>query len=123
SDPLSPPPPDLSTSTIPRIVHGLLSASLFPTLLSTVFPHAVYRAQKLKWHAPLPAEELVLCRCDLTKILQLKRRQMLLTFDTVVIRATDGQTVLSGEGELFLKEGGVLLEEQLERQSNDDDFR
>ena len=51
---------------------------------------------------------------DLTKITPLKKRpQMLLQFDTLVIRAVDGQVVVSGEGEVYLKQGGMLIGESV----------
>jgi acyl dehydratase len=111
----------------PRIVHGMLLSSMFPTLLSTIFPGAIYRSQKLKWHSPLPCDDHVLCRVDITKILQLKKKpQMLLTLDTLIIRATDGQVVVSGEGELYLKTGGVVMGDWVregEMGDGDDDVR
>jgi len=59
---LQPPAPPDAITPYPRIVHGLLLASLFPTVLSSIFPNAIYRSQKLKWHAPLPCNDHVLCR-------------------------------------------------------------
>ncbi|XP_062225166.1 3-hydroxyacyl-[acyl-carrier-protein] dehydratase, mitochondrial-like [Phragmites australis] len=45
-----------------RVVHGMLVASLFPSIIAARFPGAVYASQALKFAAPVYVEENVVAQ-------------------------------------------------------------
>ena len=113
---------DAAANTMPRIVHGILVASLFPSLISSVFPTAIYRHQKLKFVLPLLVGTKVLARCDVRGIRPLRNDDIIVELETNVWREKDGASVLTGEGECLVrgaKELGVLVEEGWEEDDGD----
>jgi 3-hydroxybutyryl-CoA dehydratase len=78
-----------------RIVHGMLTASLFSTLLATQLPGpgAIYLSQTLKFLRPVKIGETVTVRVDV-RALDIAKRHM--TLETSV-RNARGKTVVSGE--------------------------
>lgn len=105
---------NFTSNNMPRIVHGILVASLFPSLISSVFPTAIYRHQRLKFVLPLLCDTKVLARCDVKKIRGLRNDDVVVELETNVWREKDGASVLCGEGECLVRGGkelGVLVEE------------
>lgn len=45
-----------------RVVHGMLAASLFPILIASYFPGAVYASQSLKFAAPVYIGDVVVAQ-------------------------------------------------------------
>ena len=78
-----------------RIVHGMLTASLFSTLLATKLPGpgAIYLSQSLAFLRPVKLGDTVTARVSITAIDVDKRR---LTVTTLVLNAR-GKNVVTGE--------------------------
>ena len=78
-----------------RIVHGMLTASLFSTLLATKLPGpgAIYISQSLSFLRPVKLGDTVTARVSITAIDVDKRR---LTVATLV-RNARGKNVVTGE--------------------------
>ena len=78
-----------------RIVHGMLTASLFSTLLATKLPGpgAIYLSQSLSFLRPVKLGDTVTARVSITAIDVDKRR---LTVTTLVLNAR-GKNVVTGE--------------------------
>ena len=78
-----------------RIVHGMLTASLFSTLLATKLPGpgAIYISQSLSFLRPVKLGDTVTARVSITAIDVDKRR---LTVATLVLNAR-GKNVVTGE--------------------------
>ena len=78
-----------------RIVHGMLTASLFSTLLATKLPGpgAIYMSQSLSFLRPVKLGDTVTARVSITAIDVDKRR---LTVATLV-RNARGKNVVTGE--------------------------
>lgn len=78
-----------------RIVHGMLTASLFSTLLATKLPGpgAIYLSQSLKFLRPVKLGDTVTVRAEVLS-LDIAKRHM--TLETSA-RNERGKTVVSGE--------------------------
>lgn len=78
-----------------RIVHGMLTASLFSTLLAMQLPGhgAVYLSQAVQFLRPVKLGDTVMARVEITAIDALKHRITLAT----TIRNVRGKTVVTGE--------------------------
>ena len=78
-----------------RIVHGMLTASLFSTLLATKLPGpgAIYLSQSLKFLRPVKLGDTVTVRVEVLS-LDIAKRHM--TLETSA-RNERGKTVVSGE--------------------------
>ena len=78
-----------------RIVHGMLTASLFSTLLATKLPGAgaIYLSQSLSFLRPIKLGDTVTAHVSVTAIDIDKRRLTLATF----VRNARGKNVVTGE--------------------------
>ncbi|MCC7054963.1 MAG: MaoC family dehydratase [Gemmatimonadaceae bacterium] len=78
-----------------RIVHGMLTASLFSTLLATELPGpgVIYLSQTLNFLRPVRLGDTVVARVEITAIDAARRR---ITLSTTVLNAR-GKPVVSGE--------------------------
>ncbi|HZQ99758.1 MAG TPA: MaoC family dehydratase [Chloroflexota bacterium] len=85
-----------------RVVHGMLSASLFTRLIGMELPGrgTIYLSQQLRFTAPVYVGDEVEAVVEVTAIDRDRRR---MTLATTVTRA-DGQTAVTGEA-LVLVEG------------------
>ncbi|XP_038982686.1 (R)-specific enoyl-CoA hydratase [Phoenix dactylifera] len=57
-----------------RVVHGMLVASLFPSVIASHFPGAVYIAQTLKFKLPVYIEDEVVAEVQATHVRENKKR-------------------------------------------------
>ncbi|EHA8588236.1 putative (R)-specific enoyl-CoA hydratase [Cocos nucifera] len=57
-----------------RVVHGMLVASLFPSVIASHFPGAVYVAQTLKFKLPVYIEDEVVAEVQATHVRENKKR-------------------------------------------------
>nr|XP_010933089.1 uncharacterized protein LOC105053571 [Elaeis guineensis] len=57
-----------------RVVHGMLVASLFPSVIATHFPGAVYVAQTLKFKLPVYIEDEVVAEVQAAHVRENKKR-------------------------------------------------
>ena len=51
-----------------RIAHGLISASLFPSIVAACSPGAIYVSQVLQFRAPVYIDDLVRARIEVTNV-------------------------------------------------------
>jgi adenylate kinase len=80
------------------IAHGMLSASLFSSILGTEFPSAIYISQTLAFKSPVFADEEVK---GLIKVLSLKDSGVL-KVSTLVIKTDLNQIAIEGEAVLLV---------------------
>ena len=100
----------LSSSSTPPIVHGMLVASLFSSILGTLVPGAVYRSQTLKFEKPVYVDDVVVARIDVEKLRTVAGQGVLMVCKTTVTRRTmtkeqNGDTVddcVRGEAQVWL---------------------
>jgi 3-hydroxybutyryl-CoA dehydratase len=78
-----------------RIAHGMLTASLFSTLLAMHLPGAgsIYLSQSVQFLRPVKLGDTITARVEITAIDAAKRRVSLAT----TIRNARGKTVVDGE--------------------------
>ena len=50
------------------IVHGMLVASIFSSIIGTLIPGAIYRSQNITFHSSVLVNEIVIGRVDVTKL-------------------------------------------------------
>jgi 3-hydroxybutyryl-CoA dehydratase len=74
-----------------KVVHGMLSASLFGGLLSSAHPGVVYATQELKFRAPVRVGEEIIAEIKLVK-----RSGARAKYETVVKRARCGEVCVDG---------------------------
>jgi len=82
-----------------RVVHGMLSASVFGALLSRAYPGAVYATQELKFRAPVRVGEEIEAMIRLTRKSGTRAR-----YETVVRRVECGTVCVDGTALAFLPE-------------------
>ena len=83
-----------------RVVHGMLTASLFSTLLGTRLPGpgTVYVSQNLRFLAPVFLDERLTARVE---IVQVRADKPLVTLSTRCFK-DDGALVIDGEAMVFV---------------------
>ncbi|CEG43393.1 acyl dehydratase [Plasmopara halstedii] len=79
------------------IVQGLLSASLFATIVGRTMPGALYVKQTLRWRSPLMIDESVTARVRVLKV-----RKRFVKCDAVCTKTSDGIVVVEGQAILKL---------------------
>lgn len=57
-----------------RVVHGMLVASLFPSVIASHFPGAIYASQTLQFKLPIYIEDEVVAEVQATYIREMKKR-------------------------------------------------
>lgn len=83
-----------------RLVHGMLVASMFPQIISSHFPGAVYVSQSLHFRLPVYIGDEVLGQLQAVNVREMKKRY-LVKFSTKCIK--NGELlVLDGEAMAFL---------------------
>ena len=83
------------------IVHGALVASLIPTCISSIFPGAIYRSQRIAFKNPVPIDSKVCARITVEKLVKLRRNHALLRCSTSCA-FPDGAIALEGESEVLI---------------------
>lgn len=86
------------------IAHGMLSATLFPSLFATGIPGSVYLSQSLKFTAPVFVDDEVCATVTVTKI---GRNGKLVECETIC-KVLD-KVVISGTASIMLTEDGSKL--------------
>uniref|UniRef100_A0A7S2UDE0 MaoC-like domain-containing protein n=1 Tax=Attheya septentrionalis TaxID=420275 RepID=A0A7S2UDE0_9STRA len=74
------------------VVHGMLVASLFSSIFGTLISGSLYRSQSLNFRLPVYSDEIVKGRVDVTRVQPMRRRGLLVTCDTVVLRKSEQVT-------------------------------
>ena len=99
------------------VVHGMLVASLFSSLLGTLIPGAVYVKQSLRFQSPVWANEWVMGRIDITRIQPFpgSRGGILMTCNTRVLRHET--ECVTGQADVWLPHGTILQVTTNERAS------
>lgn len=93
-----------------RLVHGMLVASLFPRIISSHFPGAVYTSQSLQFKLPIFVGEKILGKVEAVYIREFKKKY-LVKFSTKCFKNGD-LVVLDGESTALLP---TLSMEQIEQ--------
>ncbi|MES1911547.1 MAG: hypothetical protein MHM6MM_003961 [Cercozoa sp. M6MM] len=81
-----------------RVVHGMLTSSLFSGLIGTNVPGAIYCAQDLKFTAPVFVDELIQAKVTVSKLIPSKRMAVL---DTQVLKS-DGTVAVKGHATVLV---------------------
>lgn len=79
-----------------RVVHGMLSASLFPTLFSLALPGAVYLAQELKFDQPVFVGDTVRAVIEVSQVRVIQSEhqdECLLVCHTSVFNGDDAKVI------------------------------
>jgi len=79
-----------------RVVHGMLTGSLFSTVFSRHFPGAIYVQQDLKFMAPVFFNDIVTARVE---ILSVEKRTVLCSTTTT---KQDGSVVIQGQAKVLV---------------------
>ena len=82
-----------------KVVHGMLSASLFGGLLSSAHPGVIYVTQELKFRAPVRVGEEIIAEIRLVKKSGARAK-----YETVVKRARCGEVCVDGVALAILPE-------------------
>ncbi|KAH9257593.1 hypothetical protein BASA81_004042 [Batrachochytrium salamandrivorans] len=80
-----------------RVVHGMLSASLIPTLFSLALPGAVYLAQELKFDQPVFVGDRVRAMIEVNQIRAIQSEhqdECLLVCHTSVFKSDDTKAII-----------------------------
>lgn len=82
-----------------RIAHGILTASLFSTILGTKLPGpgAIYLSQSLNFRAPVKVNDVVVATARIAHLLPEKKRAIM-----SCICQVNGKTVLDGEAVILV---------------------
>jgi len=90
--------------TTQPLVHGMLVASLFSSILGTLIPGAVYRSQSLSFRAPVFVNEPVVAQIEVLKVREKSRiGGVVIVCDSKVMR---GDTeCITGEAHVWLPGG------------------
>lgn len=83
-----------------RVVHGMLTASLFSTVFGTRLPGAIYLGQSVRFRAPVFIGDEIEARVTVREVAADSR---VVTCDTVVTNA-DGVEVVTGEARVLVPE-------------------
>ncbi|CAD8147746.1 unnamed protein product [Paramecium pentaurelia] len=83
-----------------RVVHGMLSASLFSTLVGTNFPGAIYLEQSIFFKAPIFFEEQILAQVAIQDI-KLKKGRSILKLNTTITKM-DQKIAVTGEATILI---------------------
>lgn len=81
------------------IVHGLLCASLFPTIFGVSLPGSVYVDQTLKFHLPVYFDEMLEAKIEVVKV---RKRVNVLICETRLEKQQSGEVVISGQAQVLL---------------------
>lgn len=81
------------------IVHGLLGASLFPAIIGSQVPGAVYVSQTLKFHRPILVEEAIIAKIVVEE--QMVRKRMIQCKTSVVLKNTN-TLAISGTAQVLI---------------------
>eukprot|EP00899_Mesostigma_viride_P018003 jgi/Mesvir1/26203/Mv02387-RA.1 len=82
------------------IVQGMLCASLFPAMIGSRLPGAVYMTQTLKFHAPICVGELVQAEMEVSQ-----RSGRRVVFNTTCKRMSDGKLAIDGTALMLFPKG------------------
>ncbi|CAK70592.1 unnamed protein product (macronuclear) [Paramecium tetraurelia] len=83
-----------------RVVHGMLSASLFSTLVGTNFPGCIYLEQSINFKAPIFLDEQILAQVLIQDIKHTKGRQILKLNTT--IEKMDQKIAVTGQATILI---------------------
>ncbi|XP_059649373.1 3-hydroxyacyl-[acyl-carrier-protein] dehydratase FERN, mitochondrial [Cornus florida] len=83
-----------------RLVHGMLVASLFPRIIASHYPGAVYVSQSLQFRLPVHIGEDITGVVQATNIREIKKKYIV-KFSTKCFK-NDDQLVLDGEATAIL---------------------
>ncbi|XP_022140510.1 uncharacterized protein LOC111011158 [Momordica charantia] len=83
-----------------RLVHGMLVASMFPLIISSHFPGAIYVSQSLNFKLPVYVGEQIIGQVEAVNLKENKKRY-LAKFRTLCLR-NGGDLVLEGEAMAIL---------------------
>lgn len=86
------------------LVHGMLGASLFTCIFGTHIAGAVYLGQTLEFVQPIHVGDHVTGRVEVKSIRHMKRRGLLLTCDTTVVKESLIECI-RGEANVWLVHG------------------
>ncbi|CAH2069344.1 unnamed protein product, partial [Thlaspi arvense] len=85
-----------------RLVHGMLVSSMFPRIISTHFPGAVYVSQTLQFRSPVYIGDEVLALVQATALRESKNK-FIVKFSTKCFKKNHGEVVvLDGEATAIL---------------------
>ncbi|GAB2276796.1 hypothetical protein Dimus_011511 [Dionaea muscipula] len=101
-----------------RIVHGMLVSSLFPRIIATHFPGAVYASQTLRFKRPVYVGDEIIGLVQVSNIRE-SNKGYLVKFLTKCIHGRDHHVVLEGEAMAILPS---LLIEQMQSMDKLPDF-
>jgi len=96
-----------------KIVHGMLSASLFSGILGSQIPGAIYVSQTLSFKAPIYVGERITAKVSVTTIHPSKP---LVTFSTQCLNA-DGGLCVDGEAVVYIPHQYKKPESRISNQS------
>ena len=80
-----------------RIVHGMLTSSLFGSLIAQSIPGSIYLSQTLKFKAPVFLNDQV---CASIQVFKIRKEKCIVSFST---KATNQDGTVVIEGEAFAK--------------------
>ncbi|CAD8191957.1 unnamed protein product [Paramecium pentaurelia] len=83
-----------------RVVHGMLSSSLFSTLVGTNFPGAIYLDQSIFFKAPIFIDEQVIAQV-LIQDIKLKKGRSILKLNTTISKM-DQKIAVTGEAKILI---------------------
>ncbi|XP_078427589.1 hydroxyacyl-thioester dehydratase type-like protein [Wolffia australiana] len=89
------------------VVHGMLVASLFPRVIASSFPAAVYVSQRLDFRSPVYIGEEIVAEVQATAIRSVRNR-FLAKFSTKCFRSGEEVPVLDGEAAAVLPTLAVI---------------
>jgi acyl dehydratase len=82
-----------------RVVHGILTSSLFSTIFGMRIPGCIYLNQTLKFTAPVYLNESIRATVKVTDIRQSRR---IVTCETTAIKEHDGTLVITGNAQVLI---------------------
>lgn len=93
------------------VVHGMLYAGLFPAIIGSHYPGAVYISQTLRFTNPVLTGERIRAKVQVTAVTVLRKR-FRVTFATFCYKV-DGSQVLEGTAEALLPPEGSTYETKM----------
>ncbi|CAN0870335.1 (R)-specific enoyl-CoA hydratase [Linum grandiflorum] len=82
-----------------RLVHGMLVAALFPCIISSHFPGAVYASQSLHFKMPVYIGEEITGEVQATNVREYKKNKYIAKFITKCFKRKGGDNMLVIDGE------------------------
>ena len=93
------------TFTDTKIVHGMLVASIFSSVIGTLIPGVIYRSQSLTFHSSVYVNEIIIGRVEVMKLRVMKKdheERIAMTCKTTVRKESDDILCVSGQATVLL---------------------